>query len=160
MFDDPGMEISQQLTNTFEVGQSYQITVGIAGGGYGMPLGTPREIGLYYLDGSGNQVVVGTTTITNNNSLTDGQYISDLPDYVLSIPTVAASNAWAGQQIGVALIQTSTGTTSGGGYWDIDNVRLESVPEPGSLALLAAAGFGLFVVQRWFFEKAVCRSPN
>ena len=68
--------------------------------------------------------MVGTTTLTNNNSLNPGQYISHLPDYVLSLPAVSSGNAWAGKQIGIALIQTSTGTTSGGGYWDIDNVRL------------------------------------
>ena len=36
MFDDPGMTASQLLTNTYQIGQSYQLTVGIAGGGYGM----------------------------------------------------------------------------------------------------------------------------
>ena len=104
MFSNPGLEISQQLPNTFQVGQSYQLTVGIEGGGYGMVLGCPMEIGLYYLDGGGNQVMVGTTTVLND--IPAGN-ITDLPDRQLIIPAVAASDPWAGQNIGVALIQTA-----------------------------------------------------
>ena len=50
-------------------------------------------------------------------------YINHLPDYSLTIPAVTAGDPWAGQGIGIALLQTST-TADEGGYWDIDNVRL------------------------------------
>jgi autotransporter-associated beta strand protein len=83
------------------------------------------QIGLYYLDGSGNQVTVGTTTVLST-ALPDVGYVTHLPDYQLTIPAVAASAPWAGQNIGVALIQTG-GTADAGGYWDIDNVRLLAI---------------------------------
>lgn len=150
MFATPGLEISQQLTNTFQVGQSYQLTVGIQGGGYGMPLGCPMEIGLYYLDGSGNQVMVGTTQVLNDNPSPTGD-ITDLPDRVLTIPAVAATDPWAGQNIGIALLQTATGADATG-FWDIGNVRLATVPEPSSLAMLAV-GLGVLVVHRWRVSK-------
>ncbi len=125
MFATPGLQLSQTLSSTFQVGQSYQLTVGIEGGGYGMAIGTPMEIGLYYLDGIGNQVMVGTTTVLNDLALSPGSYITNLPDRYLTIPVVTASDPWAGQNIGVALIQTSNSSNEGG-YWDIDNVRLTS----------------------------------
>ena len=87
------------------------------------------EIGLYYLDATGNQVMVGTTTVLNDNSLSSSgssSYINHLPDYSLTIPAVTASDPWAGQSIGIALLQTST-TADEGGYWDIDNVRLTTL---------------------------------
>ena len=120
----------------------------IEGGGYGMPAGFQMAIGLYYRDGNGNQVPIGTTTVTNNNT----GNITHLTDYSLSIPSVAATDPWAGQSIGVELLQTQSGT----GYWDIDNVRLTTaaVPEPGSLALLAV-GLGVLAVRKWRTSK--CR---
>ena len=70
VYDTPGLELSQTLSSTFQVGQSYQLTVGIAGGGGGMQLGSSMEIGLYYLDGNGNQdlLSMGTATVTNDDS--------------------------------------------------------------------------------------------
>ena len=78
MFSAPGLELSQTLSTAYQVGASYQLTVGIEGGGEGMPLGVPMQIELYYLDGSGNQVPVGTTTVLNDLTLNPymGQYIT------------------------------------------------------------------------------------
>jgi hypothetical protein len=142
----PGYGLYQDLSATYQAGQSYQLTVAIEGGGYGMPVGFQMEIGLYYRDGNGNQVPVGTTTVTNTNT----GNLTHLTDYSASIPAVAATDPWAGQSVGVELLQTESGT----GYWDIDNVRLTTaaVPEPGSLALLAVA-FGMFSARRWRAAK-------
>ncbi len=139
MFATPGLEISQVLASTFRVGTSYRLTVGIQGGGEGMPIGCPMEIGLYYLNATGNQVMVGTATVLNGNSLSSSgssSYINHLPDYSLTIPAVTAGDPWAGQGIGIALLQTST-TADEGGYWDIDNVRLTT---PISAAWTGAGG--------------------
>jgi autotransporter-associated beta strand protein len=136
MFADLGLQLSQTLSTTYQVGASYQLTVGIEGGGYGMPLGVPMQIELYYLDSGGNQAPVGTTTILNDNTTLP---ISHLPDRVLTITAIAASDPWAGQNIGVALVQTA-GTANSGGYWDIDNVRLVAITTPTAVWTGAAVG--------------------
>jgi hypothetical protein len=150
MFDTPGLELYQTLSTTYQVGQSYQLTVGIEGGGYGMPVGTPMAIELYYPDADGNRSPVGTETVTNTNPPNNPLGLSHLTDWTLTIPAVAATDAWAGQDIGIDFVQTA----GSGGYWDIDNVRLTATasPEPGSPALLAA-GLGIFVAQRWRASK-------
>ena len=84
-----------------------------------------------------NQVTVGTPTIiTYSAALFHGRALN-LIDYSVSIPTVGAGDAWAGQNIGLK-IESIYGV--GDGYWDIDNVRLTAVPEPTTLGLLALGG--------------------
>jgi hypothetical protein len=144
MFSPPGYELFQDLTAaTFEVSQSYHLTVGIEGGGYGMLAGVPMEIRLYYRDAGDNRVTVGAKVATNTN--TTGVLLH-FTDYQLDIPAVAASDPWAGKNIGVQLISTADFTNSGG-FWNIDNVRLTATPEPASLALLAI-GAGVLAVRR------------
>lgn len=151
MFATPDVELFQDLAATFEVGQSYQLTVGIVGGGYGMQLGVPMEIRLYYRDEDGDRLTVGATEVLNTN---DTGVLSHFTDHVLNIPTVAGGDPWAGQSIGVQLISTVS-FASAGGYWDIDNVRLSSVPEPASWLLLTI-GLSLFGAYRW---RAAGKSP-
>jgi hypothetical protein len=154
MFATPGLQLSQTLSSTFQVGQSYQLTVGIAGGSgeYGaMAVGTPMQIALYYLDGGGNQVLVDPYTVYST-ALPAVGYVNSLTDYQVTIPAVAASDPWAGRNIGVALIQPYTAPLDGS-YWDIDNVRLAVVPEPGSIVLLAAGLTMLVLGRRWASRK-------
>jgi hypothetical protein len=148
MFAVPGLSLSQTLSTTYEVGQHYILTTGIQGGG-GMPVGFPMEMELYYLDGGGNQVPVATSTVLNSNAGT----ITFLPDQTLTSAAVGAGDAFAGKNIGVSFIQTNNG---GQAYWDLDNVRLTAVPEPGTVALLAAGSLGLlaFARRRLFAKKA------
>jgi hypothetical protein len=143
MFATPGVELFQDLPAQFEVGQSYHLTAGIVGGGYGMKLGVPMELRLYYRDDSGARVTVGSTTVTNTN---DTGLLSHLTDFPLGVPEVVAGDPWAGKNIGVQLIST-VGFQDAGGYWDLDNVRLTAVPEPASLAV-AAFGIGALLLQR------------
>jgi hypothetical protein len=149
MFSVPGYELYQSLGTTYQVGQSYQLTVGIQGGGYGMQVGCPMAIELYYTDANGNRIPVGATQATNTNST---GVLSHLTDYTLTIPAVAASDPWAGQNIGVDLVQ-SANSSQAGGYWDVDNVRLTASPEPGSMTLLAVAGIGMLAARRWRASK-------
>ncbi|OQA00544.1 MAG: hypothetical protein BWY71_00693 [Planctomycetes bacterium ADurb.Bin412] len=141
MFSPPGCELFQDLAATFEIGQSYTLTVGIEGGGYGMKPGVPMEIRLYYRDDTGNRIPVGSTEVINTNA---SGVMSHLTDYQLDIPAVLADDAWAGKNIGVQLISTVSFEDSGG-FWNIDNVRLISIPEPISLTLLA---LGTLVLRR------------
>ncbi len=140
LFATPGVELFQDLQAAFEVGQSYHLTVGVVGGGMGMKLGVPLEMGLYYRDDSGNRVSVGSTTVTNTNAT--GKLLH-LTDYQLDIPEVSSGDPWAGRNIGLQIIST-VAMQDAGGYWDLDNVRLTAVPEPGSLAL-AVFGIGLLM---------------
>lgn len=116
---------------TFDAGQSYQLAVGVIGGGGGMLPGETMDISLYYRDNSNNMVTVGDTTITNDPStfLTTTHFVN----FLLTVPTVKPSDAWAGKNIGIQLASTVSPTVSTndeGGYWDLDNVRLTSFVSP------------------------------
>jgi hypothetical protein len=151
MFATPGVELFQDLTATFEVGKSYHLTVGIEGGGYGMQLGCPMEIRLYYRDENSNRITLAATEATNTNAT---GVMSRFTDYQLDIPAVAISDPWVGQTIGVQLISTAS-FDSMGGYWDIDNVRLTAaLPEPHSITLLTV-GLGVFLTRSWRRRKVV-----
>ena len=126
----------------FQVGLSYKLTVGVIGGGGGMPEGTTMQLSLYYRDGASNMVSVAATSIVH--SLATFPTNTHFIDFDVNVPSVQASDAWAGQNIGVQLLSAS-GT--GQGYWDLDNVRLSAVPEPGALALLALGLGGILVMR-------------
>ena len=119
---------SHAFNAKFETGKSYNLTVGLIGGGGGMLEGASIQFSLYYLDASNNMVTVGATNIifTTNLFPTTTHFV----DCQLQVPTVQASNAWAGQNIGIELLSTVDFTylgEGGGGYWDLDNVRLSEV---------------------------------
>jgi hypothetical protein len=131
---------SHDFNETFGVGKSYMLTLGVFGKGFSgnMTEGSMLGLSLYYRDGA-NLVTVGAPTVityTAAGFLNVGAL--NLQDFQVNIPTVQAGDAWAGQNIGIK-IETIYGT--GDGYWDIDNVRLTAVPEPGSLGLIAVGGF-------------------
>ena len=67
-------------------------------------------------------------------------------DFSFVLPSVLVTDAWAGANIGVQLLSTADFGNMGG-YWDVDNVRLTSVPEPASMTLLAL-GAGAFFLRR------------
>jgi hypothetical protein len=116
---------------TFEVGKSYQLTIGLLGKG-GMADGTAFLLGLYYGDSSSPLTVASTTALYSAATFPSSTH---LVDFVVNVPTVQATDAWAGQHIGIELINLNG---AGAGYWDMDNVRLISqVPEPSALSLLA-----------------------
>ncbi|UCG56954.1 MAG: hypothetical protein JSU70_19080 [Phycisphaerales bacterium] len=127
LFAVPEVELFQDLAAVFEVGQSYQLTVGIIGGGGGMKDDVPIEIRLYYRDAEDEKVTVGAVTITYDSS---AGYVKHFNDIQLDIPRVAAADPWVGKSIGVQFISTLTladldpDTGRAGGYWDLDNVRL------------------------------------
>jgi len=133
----------------YQPGMAYRLTVGVLGGLGGMPEGTALELALYFRDAANNMVTVGTTTI--NYTAAQFPSATHLVDFGVNVPAVQATDAWAGQSIGIELLSTS-GT--GAGYWDIDNVRLTAVPEPGSLALLACGLGGILLARRHARDRA------
>jgi PEP-CTERM motif len=124
---------------TFDAGKSYTLTLGVFGKGLAgnMTEGSMLGLSLYYRNGA-SLVTVGSPTIVTYSAAGFPNFGSlNLQDFQVNIPTVQAGDAWAGQHIGIK-IESIYGT--GDGYWDIDNVRLTAVPEPGSLGLIAVGG--------------------
>ncbi len=121
------------FNETFEIGKSYQLTVGVLGGET-LPEGDILQLSLYYRDAADNRVTIASTPIVYSTSLFTSK--TNFLDFQVNLAEVQATDAWAGQHIGIefnALYGSSFGT-----YWDLDNVRLTSaVPEPGSAAFLA-----------------------
>jgi hypothetical protein len=138
LFAAPGTSLSQDLTDSFQIGQSYHLTMAAEGGGYGMLLDVPMEIRLYYRDALNQPTVIGAATILNTNP---GNSLTQLTDFTLDIPAVQLGDAWAGKPIGIE-IASAADFSNAGGYWDIDNVRLTavSVPEPALFGVLVPAG--------------------
>jgi hypothetical protein len=119
----PQVAILQTLDAPFSVGDTYTLTVGLIGGGGGMPEGSTFQLSLYYLDGT-NMVTVAATTVTNTpaNFPTDAYFV----DFQVQVPGITATNPWAGQNIGIQLLATPDfgDPAEWGGYWDVGNVRL------------------------------------
>lgn len=134
-FAVPGLSLSQDLTDVFQVGQSYHLTMAAEGGGYGMQLGVPLQIRLYYRDALNQPTVIDAATTLNTNP---GSALTQLTDFTLDIPAVQSGDAWAGKPIGIE-IASAADFSNAGGYWDIDNVRLTSVPEPALLGVVVPA---------------------
>jgi hypothetical protein len=119
----------------FEPGKGYALTVAVLGGtNLSIPMqeGTTLELSLYYRDSGGNKVTVAATSVTNSGAVfTNGTHFVD---YQVYVPTVLATDPWAGKHIGVQMLSTVAFELMGG-YWDIDNVRLATTPS------LLAPGF-------------------
>ncbi len=158
MFAVPQAELYQDITGaTYQAGKSYQLVVGVIGGSGGyyqaMADGTTMDIRLYYRDpniltGDNRVTIPGAdTTITYHTG--DFGDRTQFEDFAVDTPVVNPSDPWNGQTIGIQLISVSPDASSLDpnnplAEWDLDNVRLTAVPEPGALVLLAVgAGLGL-----------------
>jgi len=143
MFALPEVALFQELEATYEVGLSYTLTVGmVSSSSVIVPEGSTFELSLYYLDGVDALVSVASTPITYN--ATDFPTLTEFVDFSVNLGEVQAGDAWAGENIGIRLLSTS----GNGGIWDLDHVRLQAIPEPGTLGLLGL-GLGVcLVVQR------------
>jgi len=147
LFGVPTAGLTQDLVAPFGIGQSFELTVGLIGGGGNMPTGSLFEISLYYRDGGNNIVTVAKNDISFDGTLFPNT--THLVDFTLSLGTVQAGDAWAGKPIGVELMALAA---TPGGYWDMDNVRLTSVPEPSSWGL-AGCGIGGMLLLRLRFGR-------
>ena len=145
LFQDYNSSPSHDFNATFNVGNSYNLTVGVFGKNTLAP-GSTLVLSLYAMDGL-SKLTVGSTTITYDSALFPVTPALSLVDFSVNVPTVQAGDAWAGKQIGIQLESTSSLELATGGNWDFDNIRLEQVPEPGTLALLGLAVGGLLLVR-------------
>jgi len=121
LFGVPQNGLFQSLDATYQVGHSYSMTAGFAGGGANMPSGSTLLFALYYAD-AGNQVQIATTPVVYTPAAFPN--LTHLIDVSVNLPVVKSTDAWAGKNIGALLMAVPT---EPGGYWDIDNVRITSV---------------------------------
>jgi hypothetical protein len=136
-FPLPGLEITQQLGDTFTIGSSYNLTVGLRGSA-DLTVGNTFDIGLFYMDGA-TRVNLATGTATSTSAY---QTSTELFDITATLPAVLAGDDWAGQTIGIYLSAMSFNGNANLAYWEVDNVRLAAtaVPEPRDYAMIAGAG--------------------
>jgi hypothetical protein len=142
LFSFPTAGLYQELAATFEVGLTYDLTVGLRAGG-GLPEGSALMLSLYYTDAGARIPVASTTVAYSAAGFPDP---TRLEDRTVSLPEVAPGSAWAGKPIGVELMAAVPAPTSG--YWDMDKVRVTAVPEPGAVSLLALGLGGGWLARR------------
>ena len=137
LFNVPQVELYQNLGAQYQVGRSYQLSVGVIVGA-GMPLGAPLDIRLYYQDptitsGDSRVTLADTTVINTNSSGVSGTHFVDAS---VNLGPVASTDAWVGKPVGIQIIATPdlSNQSSWGGYWDLDNVRMTETLPPGVLA--------------------------
>jgi hypothetical protein len=142
IFGDQGVGLFQTLGTNYQVGTSYQMTVGIVGQGGGMPNGATMQLVFYYLDTNSNMVPIAATSVTENSTNFPNHTMEF--DWTVSMPAVLATDAWANKPIGIELVSAEGPNAQLGGYWDVDNVRVNSfppaVPTPGFPGIIACAG--------------------
>jgi len=135
-YADQGNELAssaiwQGVDQTYEVGQSYQLTVGVARAAWNPTNDDAQlQIRLWYQTTTATTIGSVTVTASELNWSSGG----DLIDYTVTLPKVLATDAWAGKQIGIWIIATHN--SGGKGDWVVDNVRLTipdiaSNPHPG-----------------------------
>lgn len=135
---------SREFSARFEPGKSYQLTVGVVSGGGGMTNGASLLMGLYYRDAANNIVpVAGTNIVFTPEAFPN---VTHLIDYQVRTLAVQAGDPWAGQFIGVHFLSTVDPALAGG-YWDLDNVRLDSFA--GTSLSLRAALEGSELILSW-----------
>ena len=144
LFQDYTTSPTHDFNATFNVGMSYNLTVGVFAKSSMAP-GATLDLSLYYLDASDNKVTVGSTTITYSSAAFPLTSPLNLIDYSVNVPAVQAGDAWAGQHIGIEIESTVSAQLTTFANWDFDNVRLTAAPEPAALTLAALGFAGLLV---------------
>lgn len=118
---------TEEFDFVYEPGQSYELTVGVLGGLGGMQEGASITAALYYRNAQSEMQTIAATNIIYQ--ATPGSEPPLFTDHTVSLPSVRASDPWAGMHIGIQLVSTVTPELAGG-YWDLDNVRLQAVGGP------------------------------
>ncbi len=145
-FDSTGStstNADREFGTRFEIGKSYQLTVGInAGPGSQLKDGTTIELDLYYRDDFTNLVTVVSNTVAHSTTLFPDHI--HLHDFAVLTAPVQATDPWAGKHLGIRL-QSTTATNLVGGYWDIDNIRLASIEPKAPVLSITLLNPGLIL---------------
>jgi hypothetical protein len=120
--DTPDASTNPTVSHRFEIGSRYTLRVGVLGQGGGMRPGASLDIDLYWRDALGAIHSVGSTRVTHSPALfPDHQRFVDA---VVATPRIQPTDPWAGRPMGIRFL-SRVDDAERGGYWDLDNVRLE-----------------------------------
>lgn len=149
LFQDYTTSPTHDFNATFEIGKSYNLTIGLfAKSSFNAIVpGTTLELSLYYLDDLSTKIKVGSTVVSYSAAAFPLTPTLNLIDYQVNVPTVTAGDAWAGKHIGIQLESTIPIEMTSFGNWDFDNVRLTAVPEPTAVVLLGLGLGGLLLAR-------------
>lgn len=120
----PATETAPAGEARYQPGRAYRLSLGVIGGGGAMTNGVPLRVSLYYVDASSNRAPVASLVITNTPETFSN--FNHLVAFSFDTPKVTPQDPWAGQVIGVELMSLADFTNMGG-YWDVDNLRIEEL---------------------------------
>lgn len=151
LFAVPRAGVFQELTGaggaapaTFQAGRSYRLSARVLGAGGNMLDDASLTLSLYYRDASSNAVPVASLVVTNRASLFPSRNL--VVPFEFRSPVLAAGHPAVGRTIGIRVESTVTPALQGG-YWDVDDLRLESVGVPAPVLSVVHQGGRLEV--RW-----------
>ena len=114
--------LEQDLTATYKSGSEYRLTVAVGISSLFPPSDEEPidtiELALYYRDVNDPNEHLD---IVSETVEAKGLSSTQLQDFSLYLPTVHFDDPWTGKAIGIAIRATG----EAGGFWDLDNVRLE-----------------------------------
>ena len=151
LFQDYDTSAGHEFDGTFEIGKTYDLTLGL----FGKPTlaaSSTFRLSLYYRDTAntvndplGEKTIVNSTGVGYSAATFVNNATPALIDYDVLVGAVLPTDPWAGKHIGILLETVDPIPT--GGNWDFDNVRLAAtaVPEPASASLLAFGIGGLMM---------------
>jgi hypothetical protein len=109
-----------------------------------MSEGAVIEARLYYRDEAGQRVSVAATTIAYSAELFPDRI--HFVDFGVGVPVVRPEDPWAGKHIGIEF-RSMVGFDLQGGYWDLDQVRFESLAPPVLSGPVISKGEAKFTVR-------------
>lgn len=135
-----GTEVGGSFPVRFSIGDTFNLTVGVIGGGGNMAEGAGLRVELYALGDRGVRIPVRSTNVLYSKDQFPAT--THFVDVSVSTPEVSAADAWAGRPLGIGIYSSVTEESGlAGGYWDLDHVRLTaSRPDTFSLGYALTEG--------------------
>jgi hypothetical protein len=143
-----GNEFWQAPGAVYESGKPYVLTVGVANNyGGGNPAFQPDPLAkvtlaLFYLDAGNARHLLASRDVFKG---ADNLSATHFNDFSATVPALLANDPAVGRPLVISIVSSSP-ITNPGGFFDLDNVRVDT-PEPGCAAL-AVVGVGALMVRR------------